>query len=65
MFLAIASLLKLSPFHPQATQFVKAQRRKVEISSGAAGNDEFIMITEGVRVSFTSLKWLCGAASWQ
>lgn len=33
--------------------------------SGAAGNDEFIMITEGVRISFTSLKWLCGTASWQ
>lgn len=35
------------------------------MSSAAAGNDEFAMITEGVRVSFTSLKWLSGAASWQ
>ncbi|KAI4574789.1 hypothetical protein MJT46_004068 [Ovis ammon polii x Ovis aries] len=43
----------------------KAQRRKEEMSLGAAGNDEFIMITEGVRVSFTSPKWLCGASSWQ
>lgn len=50
---------------PPSYTICKAQKRKVEMSSGAAGNDGFMMITEGVRVSFTSLTWLCGAASWQ
>ena len=53
------------PFPPSSYTICKAQRRKEEMSLGAAGNDEFIMITEGVRVSFTSPKWLCGASSWQ
>lgn len=56
---------KVIPFPPPSYTICKAQKRKVEMSSRAAGNDEFIMITEGVRVSFPSLKWLCGAASWQ
>ena len=56
---------KVIPFPPSSYTICKAQRRKEEMSLGAAGNDEFIMIAEGVRVSFTSPKWLCGAASWQ
>lgn len=56
---------KVIPFPPPSYTICKAQRRKVEMSLGAAGNDEFIMITEGERLSFASLKWLCGAASWQ
>lgn len=58
-------LTEVIPLPPPGYTICKAQKRKVEMSSGAAGNDEFMMITEGVRVSFTSLKWLCGAVSWQ
>lgn len=56
---------RVIPFPPRSYTICKAQRRKVEGRSAAAGNDEFIMITQGGRVSFPALKWLCGAASWQ
>lgn len=51
---------KVIPFPPPSYPIYKAQRREVEMSSGRAGNDEFVMITERVRVNFASLKWLCG-----
>lgn len=53
-------LTKVIPLLPPSYTICKAQKRKVEMSSGAAGNDEFMMITEGVRVSFTSLSGSVG-----
>lgn len=52
-------LTKVIPLLPPSYTICKAQKRKVEMSSGAAGNDEFMMIT-GVRVSFTSLSGSVG-----
>ena len=60
MFFGSSFPTKVIPFPPSSYTICKAQRRKEEMSLGAAGNDEFIMIAEGVRVSFTSPKCSVG-----
>ena len=60
MFFGSSFPSKVIPFPPSSYTICKAQRRKEEMSLGAAGNDEFIMIAEGVRVSFTSPKCSVG-----